>query len=116
MVTLILPDGIVWRLGLKKADNQIWFVDGWQDFVQRYPIEIGYFQVFRYEGNSFFLFYIFNMSFVELNYQLAMRSRAEEPYYKNYILFLTTWNTLTPLNSWIRRLQTLLHVHCNTRY
>lgn len=84
IATLTVPDGTVWRLGLKKVDNRIWFVDGWQDFVQRYSIGIGYFLVFTYEGNSNFIVHIFNMSTAELNYQSAMRSRTEGPCYANY--------------------------------
>ncbi|RHN78156.1 putative transcription factor B3-Domain family [Medicago truncatula] len=41
ITTLTVPDGTVWHLRLKKVDNQICFVDGWQDFVQRYSIGIG---------------------------------------------------------------------------
>lgn len=84
IATLTVPDGTVWRLGLKKVDNRIWFVDGWQDFVQRYSIGIGYFLVFMYEGSSSFIVHIFNMSTSELNYQSAMRSRNEGPCYPNY--------------------------------
>ncbi|XP_058761411.1 B3 domain-containing transcription factor VRN1-like [Vicia villosa] len=82
--TISVPDGTVWRLGLKKIDNKLWFVDGWQDFVQRYSIGIGYFLVFTYEGNSCFVIHIFNMGSAELNYQSAMRGRNEGPCYSNY--------------------------------
>ncbi|KAJ4893996.1 B3 domain-containing transcription factor VRN1 [Raphanus sativus] len=68
-VALTVPDGHVWRVGLRKADNnKIWFQDGWQEFVDRYSIRIGYLLVFRYEGNSAFSVYIYNLSHSEINY------------------------------------------------
>ncbi|CAH8385873.1 unnamed protein product [Eruca vesicaria subsp. sativa] len=68
-VALTVPDGHVWRVGLRKADNnKIWFQDGWQEFVDRYSIRIGYLLIFRYEGNSAFSVYIYNLSHSEINY------------------------------------------------
>lgn len=69
-VALTVPDGHVWRVGLRKVSDKIWFQDGWQEFVERYYIRIGYFLVFRYEGNSAFSVYIFNLSFSEINYHV----------------------------------------------
>ncbi|GMI88204.1 REPRODUCTIVE MERISTEM 39, REDUCED VERNALIZATION RESPONSE 1 [Hibiscus trionum] len=51
---LTVPDGHVWRVGIKKADNKVWFQEGWQEFLERYYIRVGYVLVFRYEGNSAF--------------------------------------------------------------
>lgn len=84
IATLTVPDGSVWPIGLKKADNRIWFVDGWQDFVQRYSIGVGYFLVFMYEGNSSFIVHIFNLSTSEVNYQSAMRNHNEGSCFANY--------------------------------
>ncbi|KAL6209694.1 hypothetical protein ACLB2K_020634 [Fragaria x ananassa] len=68
-VTLSVPGGHVWRIGLKKAaENKYWFQDGWQDFIERYSIHIGYFLIFRYEGNSSFIVNIFNLTTAEINY------------------------------------------------
>ncbi|XWS67974.1 hypothetical protein CRYUN_Cryun04dG0050400 [Craigia yunnanensis] len=66
---LTVPDGHVWRVGIKKADNKVWFQEGWQEFVERYYIRVGYFLVFRYEGNSAFSVSIFNLYNSEINYQ-----------------------------------------------
>ena len=84
IATLTVPDGSVWRIGLKKADNRILFVDGWQDFVQHYSIGVGYFLVFMYEGNSSFIVHIFNLSTSEVNYQSAIRNRNEGSCLANY--------------------------------
>ncbi|XP_039690001.1 B3 domain-containing transcription factor VRN1 isoform X1 [Medicago truncatula] len=82
VATLTIPGGSVWRLGLKKVDNSICFVDGWQDFVQRYSIGIGYLLVFIYEGRSNFIIHIFRTA--ELNYDSTMKSRTEGPFYEAY--------------------------------
>jgi hypothetical protein len=68
-VTLTVPDGHIWRIGLRKLDNKIWLTDGWLEFMQRYSIRVGYFLVFRYEGNSAFSVFIFNLTFSEINYR-----------------------------------------------
>ncbi|XP_022749179.1 B3 domain-containing transcription factor VRN1-like isoform X2 [Durio zibethinus] len=65
---LTVPDGHVWRVGIKKADNKVWFQEGWQEFVERYYIRVCYFLVFRYEGNSAFSVSIFNLYNSEINY------------------------------------------------
>ncbi|PPS12129.1 hypothetical protein GOBAR_AA08516 [Gossypium barbadense] len=66
---LTVPDGHVWRVGIKKVDNKAWFKEGWQEFVERYYISVGYFLIFRYEGNSAFSVSIFNLYNSEINYQ-----------------------------------------------
>ncbi|KAE8721782.1 B3 domain-containing transcription factor VRN1 [Hibiscus syriacus] len=66
---LTIPDGHVWRVGIKKADNKVWFKEGWQEFAERYYIRAGYFLIFRYEGNSVFSVSIFNLYNSEINYQ-----------------------------------------------
>ena len=83
IATLSVPDGSVWRVGLKKADNKFWFVDGWAEFVQRYSIGIGYLLIFRYEGKSSFIVRIFNLATSEINYQSATRSSNEGAYFAN---------------------------------
>ncbi|KAG4160107.1 hypothetical protein ERO13_D02G213000v2 [Gossypium hirsutum] len=66
---LTVPDGHVWRVGIKKVDNKAWFKEGWQEFVERYYIRVGYFLIFRYEGNSAFSVSIFDLYNSEINYQ-----------------------------------------------
>ena len=52
--------GGIWQMGLKKTDNNIWFCNGWQDFVEYHSICYGYLLVFRFEGNSSFHVLIFD--------------------------------------------------------
>ncbi|KAK8706632.1 hypothetical protein V6N13_050187 [Hibiscus sabdariffa] len=66
---LTVPDGHVWRVGIKKGDNKVWFHEGWPEFVEQYYIRVGYFLIFRYEGNSAFCVSIFNLYNSEINYQ-----------------------------------------------
>ncbi|GLT86317.1 hypothetical protein SLE2022_044620 [Rubroshorea leprosula] len=74
---LTVPDGHVSRVGLKKADNKIWFQEGWQEFLERYSIRVGYFLIFRYEGNSAFSVSIFNLSASEIFYHSNTFGGAE---------------------------------------
>lgn len=71
VATLTVPDGHVWRVGLRKSDNKFWFEDGWHGFLEHYAIRVGYLLVFRYEGNSSFCVFIFNLNTSEINYQSA---------------------------------------------
>ena len=48
VATLIVPNGGIWQVGLKKFDKNILFCDGWPDFVEYHSICNGYFSVFRY--------------------------------------------------------------------
>ncbi|KAH9656322.1 B3 domain-containing transcription factor VRN1 [Citrus sinensis] len=86
--TLIVPNGMVSRVGLRRLDNKVWFYDGWQEFMERYFIRVGYFLVFRYEGNSAFNVYIFNLPSSEINYQPNALSNFEVPNHsKQYHIF-----------------------------
>lgn len=67
-VALTVPDGHVWRVGLIKADNKVWFQEGWYEFMERYSIRTGYLLIFRYEGSSAFNVSIFNLPISEINY------------------------------------------------
>ncbi|KAJ7967395.1 B3 domain-containing transcription factor VRN1 [Quillaja saponaria] len=80
---LTVPDGNVWRVGLKKADNKFWFHDGWQAFAEHYSIRVGYFLVFRYQGNSSFNVHIFNLATSEINYPSATLNSGEGAYFSN---------------------------------
>lgn len=62
LVTLVVPNGYRWVLGLKRSGRSLWFEDGWHDFVKHHCIQVGQLLVFRFEGNSIFNFYIFNLT------------------------------------------------------
>ncbi|KAF5745655.1 B3 domain-containing transcription factor VRN1 isoform X1 [Tripterygium wilfordii] len=76
LATLTAPDGRIWRIGLRKAENNIWFHEGWPEFVERYSVGVGYFLIFRYEGTSAFIVHMYNLSAYEVKYQSnALSSR-----------------------------------------
>ncbi|KAL5562531.1 hypothetical protein UlMin_032278 [Ulmus minor] len=87
IVTINVPDGRTCHVGLKKAENKIWFYDGWQQFLERYSIRIGYFLVFRYEGHSTFNVFIFNLSTAEINYQSNALNGHEAIYGNHHRVF-----------------------------
>ena len=65
-------------MGLKKADYNIWFCNGWQDFVEYHSICYGYFLVFRYEGNSSFHVLIFDKTATEIQYPTCKNCKWED--------------------------------------
>ncbi|KAK1558775.1 hypothetical protein Q3G72_006429 [Acer saccharum] len=67
-VTLTVPNGRVWKVGLIRDGRTIWFCDGWHDFVQYNSISAGYFLVFKYGGNSNFNVLIFDLTACEIEY------------------------------------------------
>lgn len=62
LVTLVVPNGYRWVLELKRHGRSLWFEDGWHDFVKHHCIQVGQLLVFRFEGNSVFNFYMFNLT------------------------------------------------------
>lgn len=88
-----MSDGHIWRVGVRKADNKFWFHDGWQEFAEHYSISIGYFLIFRYEGNSIFNVYIYNLTTSEINYQPHGRGSASGEQY-HQVRRYTPWNEM----------------------
>ena len=78
VATLTAPYGGIWQVGLKKADNNIWFCNGQQDFVEYHSIYYGYFLVFRYEGNSSFHVLIFDKTVTEIQYPPSKNCKLED--------------------------------------
>ncbi|GAU43526.1 hypothetical protein TSUD_245540 [Trifolium subterraneum] len=52
VATIIVPDGCVWEMELKKCDEHVFFGNRWQEFVEYYSIGYGCYLSFKYEGNS----------------------------------------------------------------
>ncbi|TXG64432.1 hypothetical protein EZV62_011426 [Acer yangbiense] len=74
-VTLTVPNGRVWQVGLTKEERKIWFHDGWHEFVQYHSISTGYFLVFKYGKKSTFNVLIFDLTACEIQYPYV----KEEP-------------------------------------
>ncbi|XP_065857437.1 B3 domain-containing transcription factor VRN1-like isoform X2 [Euphorbia lathyris] len=65
---LIVPNGRVWKVGLSKARNKIWFDDGWQNFAEHHSIGNGHFLLFGYRGLCSFDVFIFDATASEIDY------------------------------------------------
>ncbi|XP_031249455.1 B3 domain-containing transcription factor VRN1-like [Pistacia vera] len=63
---LSIPNGHVWQVTID--GKNIWFQDGWHDFVQSYSVSTGYFLVFKYAKNSTFQVLIFYKTACEIQY------------------------------------------------
>ncbi|GMN29831.1 hypothetical protein TIFTF001_002576 [Ficus carica] len=67
-VSVKLPCGSEWKMGLRKFDGRVCLHKGWPEFVKHYSIALGHLLVFRYEGNSRFHVFIFDKTTVEIDY------------------------------------------------
>ena len=78
VATLTAPYAGIWQVGLKKVNNNIWFCNGWQDFVEYHSVCYGYFLVFRYEGNLSFHVLIFDKTTTEIQYPPNKNCKLED--------------------------------------
>ncbi|KAI8015383.1 B3 domain-containing transcription factor VRN1, partial [Camellia lanceoleosa] len=79
IVMLTVPNGRIWHLGVEKADNMLWFHDGWKEFAEHHSISCGFFVLFKYEENSKFNVHIFDLTACEIHYPRNTISISEEP-------------------------------------
>ena len=63
-----IPSGRMWFVELKKCNKQLWFDIGWHEFIEHCSIHSGYFLIFKYQGNSNFNVYIFDLAISEIEY------------------------------------------------
>ncbi|XP_050235277.1 B3 domain-containing transcription factor VRN1-like isoform X3 [Mercurialis annua] len=68
VANFIVPNGCNWEVAMRKEQNDIWFDDGWHDFVEHYLIGNGYFVIFAYRGFSNFSVFIFDTTACEIEY------------------------------------------------
>ncbi|XP_050233171.1 B3 domain-containing transcription factor VRN1-like isoform X2 [Mercurialis annua] len=83
IATLIVPTGRIWVVELEKVNNKLWFRIGWPEFVEYYSIRIGYFLVFRYEGQSTFNVSIYDLTVSEIRYPCSVLDRLRESCHSN---------------------------------
>ncbi|KAI6701263.1 hypothetical protein NL676_015587 [Syzygium grande] len=76
-VTLTTPSSGIWQVGLRKANQRLWFDGGWQRFIEHHSVCAGYFLVFQYERNSNFLVYMFNLT-ASTEFAHTILGRSEE--------------------------------------
>ncbi|XP_021770105.1 B3 domain-containing protein LOC_Os12g40080-like isoform X1 [Chenopodium quinoa] len=73
-VILTVPTGETRKVELVEEDNDLWFRDGWEDFVEYCSIGLAYFMLFEYEGNSNFKVNVFDLTGFEISYPFNARS------------------------------------------
>ncbi|XP_037493189.1 B3 domain-containing transcription factor VRN1 isoform X1 [Jatropha curcas] len=78
---LKVPTGAKWRVGLNKCSGEIWFDNGWQEFVKYYSLAHGSLVVFEYDKkNCHFNVIIFDKSASEIDYPYDVSNGdTEEP-------------------------------------
>ncbi|KAI9071570.1 hypothetical protein K1719_046465 [Acacia pycnantha] len=75
--TIGVPDGRVWKMELKKSENEVLFCKSWEEFVKYYSLRFGFFLVFTYRGNSQFNVVIFDPSAAEIYYPLKVNPEKQ---------------------------------------
>ncbi|KAE8667422.1 B3 domain-containing protein REM19 [Hibiscus syriacus] len=85
IATLAVPGSRLWLVELRNENNRVWLDCGWTVFMEFYSICIGYFLVFRYEGNSRFNVHIYNLKAAEINYQSNSLNNSHEPCYDKHL-------------------------------
>ncbi|XVE49124.1 hypothetical protein DITRI_Ditri01bG0057200 [Diplodiscus trichospermus] len=79
IATLAVPSGRIWLVELRKDNKRMWLDSGWNVFVEYYSICVGYFLVFKYEGNSHFNVHVYNLKASEINYLSNSLTNSQEP-------------------------------------
>ena len=77
-VTLVVPNGYRWVLELKRHGRSLWFEDGWHEFISHHCIQVGQLLVFRFEGNSVFNFYMFNLTSISNGSCITSNASCEQ--------------------------------------
>ena len=85
IATLTVPSGRLWLVELRKDNKRMWLDSGWNVFVEYYSICVGYFLVFRYEGNSHFNVHVYNLKASEINYLSNSLNNSQEPGHDNHL-------------------------------
>jgi hypothetical protein len=96
VATLTAPNGHLWQVGLEKENREIWFDDGWQEFMEYHSIHYGYFLVFRYEGNSKFHVLVFDNTATEIQYTLSKDWNLKDPVDKSKENEMSNSDKLSP--------------------
>ncbi|KAL3725931.1 hypothetical protein ACJRO7_030899 [Eucalyptus globulus] len=76
LACLNVPSGDVWKMEVRRQNDDFCLQDGWSDFVKHYSIKHGYFLVFRYEGNSVFHVVICDRSTSEIKYPMVSKENC----------------------------------------
>lgn len=78
MGTIQSPLGTTWHVKLLEEEGSMYIGEGWREFVRAHELEIGYFLVFRYEGDMVFSVEIFDYSCCLKEYTPIAHEGAKE--------------------------------------
>ncbi|KAK8968572.1 hypothetical protein KSP40_PGU003777 [Platanthera guangdongensis] len=79
VVSLEMPTGQSWVIGLQKEQEHFYFTGGWKQFIEANKIKKDQTLIFQYNGDSSFLVQIFDQAgCVRVAYDLAIDSRAKQ--------------------------------------
>ncbi|XP_072963653.1 putative B3 domain-containing protein Os04g0347400 [Typha angustifolia] len=79
------PLGKVWQVELLKEGSGLFFGSGWKEFVRAYELLVGYFLVFRYEGNMIFTIKVFDLTGCRKEYKNLSSFDQEEAAEENIV-------------------------------
>ncbi|XP_074316069.1 B3 domain-containing transcription factor VRN1-like [Silene latifolia] len=65
---LEVPTGVTHRVELDEEDDELWFGNGLEEFIDAFSIRFGYFMLFIYQGDSNFLVHIYDLTSCEISY------------------------------------------------
>lgn len=88
IVTLSDPNLKEWKIGLEKYEDDVWFNEGWEKFVEHYSITKENILVFKYEGDSRFHVVIFDMSGSEIQYPPTHDPDSNVGFEKDHVISL----------------------------
>ncbi|XP_074316068.1 B3 domain-containing transcription factor VRN1-like [Silene latifolia] len=66
---LEVPTGVTHRVELAAEDDELWFGNGIEKFMDAFSIKYGYFLVFIYQGDSNFRVHIYDLTACEIFYE-----------------------------------------------
>ncbi|PIA52399.1 hypothetical protein AQUCO_01000341v1 [Aquilegia coerulea] len=78
IVVLKDPSSREWHVELGEDEGQIWFQNGWHEFMKYHSITYWHLLVFKYDGNSHFNVVIFDKTASEIWYPMSCMDDLEE--------------------------------------
>ncbi|XP_074588729.1 putative B3 domain-containing protein Os04g0347400 [Curcuma longa] len=62
MATILSPLWTFWHVRIKREGGTLSFTDGWREFAQAHDFAVGFFLVFRYQGNMVFTIKVYGFN------------------------------------------------------
>ncbi|KAI3962188.1 hypothetical protein MKX01_030738 [Papaver californicum] len=75
--------GRIWPVEIRKAEGEIYFRSGWQQFMEYFSISVGHVLIFRYEGDSHFHVSICDKTACEIDYPYSDKHNVTDNIQEN---------------------------------